>query len=978
MRTSLFLVVISIFAAAATAMGARFDTSFRFMTVETPHFAIHYHQGLEEAARKTARYAEEAYDLTTARFGWRPAGKTQIVLIDDADFANGYATPLPYDRLYIQVVPPAIGSTLGEYDDWLKEIIFHEYTHIVTSDPARGYSKVTRAIFGKPVPAGDPLSLALFLATAPPNVFLPHWWHEGMATWSETEFTRAGRGRSTIYDMILRSAVAEKNLPTIDTINGDVPYWPDGSLPYIYGLRLVKFIADKYGADTPGRLAIAHAGRFPYAIGTPPEELCNGKDYRAIYHDMLDDLRREEDARIALLEKLPFTPLRLLDRRGENATGPRFSPSGALLAYTVDDPNGHRRTVITSRDGTEVRASFRRLPSDPALSWSPDGKRLYFAQAEIYRGFDVYQDLFEYDLVRDRTKRLTTGRRISEPEISPDGKSFAVVVSHRGSQNLALLDAREVLEGNNPPPRPITSFSLYRVASPRWSPDGKVIAYTVTVNAGKTSIRLHTVLSGDDRPLITASHTIAYPVWSPDGAILYYISDETGVFDLFAYRFADGRSSQVTHLLGGAMEPDVSPDGTTAAVASYTSRGFIIGELPLDPGLWLAGRSPAITPYWPKEEPPATGSAIPPAGKNAPSPLPAAPYTPWRTLLPRFWLPRVGSDDTGSTTGGIYTAGQDVLGYHTYILSLDYGARHHNVYYDATYQNDSLYPSFLLRAYAAPLLYADLLRRGDYYELNRGIVAEASIPLNFLESSYRLFFGYQILDQQAISSLANGDFNGLPVFQGRRDNIFAGVLFSDSLKYPYSISHEEGRDVSFTYRNFSRERGSDLDGEEFVASYREFLRLPGRLLRHHVAVLSLNGGVALGDRTVQQAFQIGGVPGDFNQFPLRGYPSRFETGMYAATGSIEYRAPLWYLLRGFGTKPFFLDRLHAALFTDAGEVWDDSASFRMNRMKVGAGLELRLDMTLGYWLRLTPAVGYAHGFTTGGEDQVYFTIYANL
>ena len=45
----------------------------------------------------------------------------------------------------------------------------------------------------------------------------------------------------------------------------------------------------------------------------------------------------------------------------------------------------------------------------------------------------------------------------------------------------------------------------------------------------------------------------------------------------------------------------------------------------------------------------------------------------------------------------------------------------------------------------------------------------------------------------------------------------------------------------------------------------------------------------------------------------------------------------------------------------------------------GAGLEIRLDLVLGYWLKVTPAIGYAHGFDrTFGTDQIYFNIYSNL
>lgn len=57
---------------------------------------------------------------------------------------------------------------------------------------------------------------------------------------------------------------------------------------------------------------------------------------------------------------------------------------------------------------------------------------------------------------------------------------------------------------------------------------------------------------------------------------------------------------------------------------------------------------------------------------------------------------------------------------------------------------------------------------------------------------------------------------------------------------------------------------------------------------------------------------------------------------------------------------------------------DYPSSFRGGNVKVGAGVEARMDVTLGYWLKVTPAVGIAHGFSPGGENQVYLTVYVDL
>jgi Tol biopolymer transport system component len=952
------------------AHAAHLDTSYSFSTIETTHVSVHYHQGLEAIARKAAVIAEDVHAKLSREFAWSPAEKTELVLIDDTDFSNGFATALPYNTIYVQVVPPGIASTLGEYDDWLKIVITHEYAHIVTSDPVRDYWKVMRTIFGKTLPGVDGLSQLLFLVTAPPNSFLPRWWNEGMATWAETEYSGKGRGRSSYYDMVFRMAAAERNFPTLGQINGDVASWPSGNLPYLFGYRLQQYIADTYGKESLGKLNIAHSGRFPYFINAPPENLFGGKGYPALYNDMINAVYREQSQRIAALGTVPFTPLQMISKTGEQLTNPRFSPDGSRIAFTRHDPHDHATLVITDAGGVEL-AKVRRNYSDGSVCWSPDGKIIYFTQAEINNGFNTFQDLYAYDIAADAVTRLTTGQRLGDADIAPDGSRFAAVVSARGSQNLVLLDVKGAVI------RQITSFVEQRVASPRWSPDGATISYTVTDNVGQTTLHLFEVASGSDRTLFAVPHTVAWPVWARDGSALVYVSDETGVFNLFAHDLKEGKQYQISHLLGGALQPDLSPDGTSVVFSSYDSHGFSIARVALDRAKWLATRGPSLPAKRVPDTPVASGSGT---AEAATSPVAAEPYSSLRTALPHFWLPRLSGDGSGATNYGLFTAGADVLGYHSYTLTADYSSGRSRGYFDLMYQNDYFYPSLFVKAHATPVLYANLLQRGNYYELDQGFTVGASVPINRLESSYRFFTGYQLQDQKALSGLdSSGRFNGLSIFQGRQDNLFAGVSFDNVLKYPYSVSSEEGRRVSLLYRRFDKAIGSDLEMSQYSAEYQEFLRLPPDLLRHHVLYLRLAG--AASDSSTQygqRSFQIGGVPSELNPYPLRGYETRSVTGKYIATGTLEYRLPLTFPMRGSGTMPFFTEKLHGALFVDAGEVWDDRTKFSSDAIKVGTGAELRMDVTLGYWLKVTPAFGVAQGLNSGGVTQVYFTVYVDL
>jgi hypothetical protein len=987
---SIVIAVLLLLSLGSVCQAARLDTSFAFSSIETPNFSIHYHQGLESLARKAALIAESAHDSLCAEFLWYPEEKTQLVLIDDSDFANGLTTTLPYNSIVIQVVPPALDSTIGVYDDWLRVLITHEYTHILNLDVDRGYSRALRGIFGKTLPGAEPFTQLMFIATAPPNIFLPRWWHEGMATWAETEYSGQGRGNATYYDMVFRMAVAGNALPSVDRANGDQPQWPDGHLRYLYGYRLQRFVAEHYGNRSLGLLNQLHAGRAPYLINGAPQQLFNGKDYLDLYRDMLDEMRQEQQMKLAELSLLPFTPTTTLSDQGERLTNPRYSPDGSRIAYTRRDPRDHTTTVIMERASRRILGQFRRNTSDGTLCWAPDGSTIYFTQAEINRGFNVYQDLYAYDIARDQVSRLTSGERLGSVDISPDGRRFAAVVSGRGSQQLALLERGAA--GDTFRLTLLTQYPEGRVSSPRWSPDGQSIAYALKENAERSSLHLCRPDSGNDSTLFSTDDSVDYPVWSRDGSSVYYVCDLTGVFNLFAFDLKEHKSYQVSHLMGGALHPDLAPDGATLAFASYDARGFSIAEISARRDGWstLFGPSLPVT-RWIAAQTGAPGAAAPGAAlpgaaaahaTNQPlKALPAAaPYRALPTLLPHFWLPRVSGDGSGSAVLGALTAGADVLGYHSYALSAEYSFGRERGYFDLNYRNDYFYPTLSLSAHSQPFLYGDLLQRGDYWELNQGFTLEASYPINVLESRYQLSAGYQFQDQSALSTLdGSGRFHGVTVFQGRRDNLFAGVSFDNVLRYPFSVSSEEGRRISLLYRRYDRALGSEQDYSELSARYQEFLRLPTESQRHQVLYLRLAGAVSDSNQKFgQQAFQTGGIPSDLNPYSLRGYPSRSQTGKYLATGTLEYRTPLFYPMHGAGTLPFFYEKVHGALFLDAGEVWDDSRRFSTDRLQVGAGVEARLDLTVGYWVKVTPALGFARGLRAGGENQVYLTVYVDL
>jgi Tol biopolymer transport system component len=970
-RTFVFLVIFSfcfIMNAAifpSSAYTAMTDPSFRFSTIETDHFVIHFHQGLDEASKQVVLISEKIHGRLTSAFQWTPSEKTQVVLLDDTDFANGLATVLPYNAIYINVVPPKPDMSIGEYDNWLELVFIHEYAHILSMDTSTGYASVMRKIFGKPLPGYDPFSFLVFLFSVPPNVMMPDWWLEGMSTWAETEFSSYGRGRSTYYEMLLRMAVFEKRIPRIDQLNGDVPYWPSGEVPYLYGMLMEKEISEKYGKKTPGDLNISHSGRVPFFINAPPKRL-TGKNYSGIYSDMIRKLTDNQTERINHLLSEPLTGFKPLPFEGERLTNPRLSPDGKYIAFNRRDPHRHEEIVIADSATYKELAKIRRLPSDHSLSWSPDSRKLYFTQADLRGGFNLYQDIYSYDLAEKTHERITRNLRASDIDVSPDGKRIAFVRTEAGQQSIGIISLDKTDDMAIITDMPNSAFSGLR-----WSPDGNSIVFSKHAGSWLTSIGIINLTTRTSGILFQDNHNNIYPSWSPDGKYIIFTSDGTGVYNLFAYSLQDRRVFQATHVLGGAFQADVSKNGDRVVFSSYNAGGFSIAEMPYETAGWSAEYSPAIVPAW--ENLYAEDKGTLPSNDSTPRKYGKNGYSPFSTLLPRFWLPVLYSDHDSAVFGG-FTAGQDVLGYHAYYLQAGYGISGQG-YFDTSYVYDRWYPSFYLRGYSMPKLYSEFFNsRDDYFERQSGLIAGLRIPVNSLEKRFSIVTGYHFKRLHHLTDINGRKVDGLSVYEGRRDNVFAGIEYHNALKFPYSVSREEGRNITFLYKNYSDNLGSRINQREYSATYDEYIGLGG----HHVLFMNLRGATADGDRIAQQAFQLGGIPSVTNEYPLRGYSSGYITGRSVLTGTLEYRFPVYYIFRGWSTKPFFMDRLHVAVFTDAGNVWGSKKGFHWNDFDIGTGTEVRLDMVLGYKLSVTPAIGIAHGLTGGGETQVYLTVYAGF
>jgi Tol biopolymer transport system component len=949
------LIVLDCSGCAISLLGGpKFDPALNWNVIPTPHFRVYFHQGEEELAQKAARIAEEVHSILVPRLGWEPAEPTQLVLVDNDDLVADAATPFPNNTIYIGLTPP-LANPLPfpeRYDDWFRDVITHEYVHILQLDMNTGFPAMMRTIFGR-----QPIPFVIFNSGIP-NILQPDWLIEGLATFEETATGVSDRGDNAYTEMLLRMAILEDRFPTLDQAGG-IETWPDNQIQYLFGAGFLHYLVQRYGERVLKELNLNYSDRVvPFFVGMNGEQVL-GETYGKLWNDWKSELTYKFEQQRKELGAAGLTKSRPVTRRGDYVLGPRTNPNDGRIAYTrvnpKEYPSIHLMDPQTGEDGFLLDRNYAYT-----VSWSSDGQKIAFSQLEIYRNYSVYSDLYIYDLSSKKTRRLTTGARLRDPDFHPDGNRLVCVENRLGRNRLIIYD---LTTGRSEALDWADTDMIW--LHPRWSPDGHLITASVWKN-GAQGLALVDLEHREIRTILMDSSLDLTPTWSPAGDYLLFSSERTGVYNLFAFSLKSSKLFQVTNVLGGAFTPEVTPDGQGILFSGYTSRGFDLYRMPWDPTAW---RKVGIEVWIPLP-----GSMIDPDLADKPK---GSPYSPWPTFRPRFWTPIFGSDESGAQVG-VATGGMDVLGKHKLEAAALYGTTTHRPAYSLQYVNDYFYPSIHVGMLDLPIKHSDLPtlqadQTYSYWERQQRFNLDANWSRDRFQTNQSLSFGYQF---EGLSRLTDIPNNAVPPDEGDLSGVRLVWRFNSAHMYGFSISPEDGRRLLASYQRFDRRLGSDFDQNRYIASWHEYL---GLFFPQHVLAARLTGGLATGDSMIQGDFQVGGpsvaeeiLDPEQIDFFLRGYPQREFIGRKAAVGTLEYRFPLQNIERGHRTWPFFFQRTHADLFFDIGNAWDKDTT--LSDFHRGIGVEFEMDTTLGYLLPVRFRLGFAKGLDQEGENQTYFVL----
>jgi hypothetical protein len=979
-RARALLLIVAVLLAGRAATAQIVDPIHRFHTLHTTHFVILFHAGEEPAARRLAVIAEESWRALRDALDVPPPATTHVVLVDQSESANGWATPVPRDAITITATWPSGTDFIGATDDWLRLVLTHELTHIVHLDQSRGWARVVRGIFGR-------------VALAFPNTLTPTWMIEGLATFEESAITGHGRLHAADFRAVVDEAAREQRLEPMDRVNGGLTAWPSGFGPYAYGLGFQAYLTQRFGDAALGRLAAATSRSLPYfwprayarTFGVPLSTLW--RDYETSLAARAETAEsRAQTAAAAADEAVRLT------HGGFTTTGPRVAAAScatcpAQVVYATRTPHEFPALMAVALDGSAPPA---RVADRFGGETSAVGREtIYFDQEERWRNAGQYRDLYAFDPRTGRVHALTREARVGDPDLSPDGTRLVAVRSRAGTRDLVLLPA----SGDAPiaPDRitvlasgPDTQFD-----APRWSPDGRFVAAERHRLGRFSEIVVVDAATGGVRVIAARAGTRwVTPAWRADGRAIVAAADvDEHVFNLYEIPIDEPIARPLTHTTGGAIWPDVSSDGRTIVFVGYTADGFDVFRAPYrvdaEHAIAIDVDADEALPVSPEPDARNGGPSalrlpggLKPAGyddSNDAVDLTSRPYSPWSTLAPTSWMPTI--DQSGrASRAGVAVAGSDVLGYHAYAASAAWlvaqpagtpsvGAASPDFGVSYSYTRWTLQPwiavsrstSFfgvLPAAGGAPVT-ATLRER----QIETGLFA----PRVHVHQSQAARVSYI----RTIADILLPDGTATV----NRSAIRASWAIGTAKTFGYSISPERGVLAGVTAEAVRRAFGADDDATNVTGDARAYL--PG-LARHHVVALRVAGGASRGDGNARRVFLLGGGfsapgPGSFGSESfslLRGFAGDSFAGTHVAIANADYRLSLWRLERGIGPLPVFLHTVHASLTADAGHIWTERFSKR--DLKYSAGAEISADVVVGYALPITFATGAAWGHDGSG------------
>lgn len=523
----------------------------QFEVLKTERFDVYYYPEEKAAAEQAGRMAERWYARLSRILGHEFTERQPLILYASHPHFQqtntiggqpGEGTGGVTEAFKRRIVLP-VGGSLAETDHVLGHELVHAFQYAMT-----GQGKVSSSNF-------------------PSALRMPLWFIEGMA-----EYLSVGPVDAHTA-MWLRDAARKEKLPSIRDLSNPKFF------PYRYGQALWAYLAGRFGDSVAGDALRAIGPRSNDAesvlkevLGVADEQLT--KDWHAAIRDAQAPVMAGKQ------DPSKYGPA-LITEKGQGGNlnvGPALSPDGSQLAFLSERDLFSIELFLADAGSGSIERRLSRTVVDPHLesiqfinssgSWDAAGKRLALGAVSKGRPLLVILD-------------AKTGKKLQEvpfpklgeiytPSFAPDGNRIVFSAMVNGFTDLFVYDLQK---GSL---RRLTD-DQFADLQPAWSPDGKTIAFVTdrssthldTLATGNYRLAAIDVASGEAKalPCFEQGKNIN-PQWAASSQALYFVSDATGISNVYRLELSSGELRQLTDLVTGVSGITALSPALSSATAS--------------------------------------------------------------------------------------------------------------------------------------------------------------------------------------------------------------------------------------------------------------------------------------------------------------------------------------------------------------------------------------------------------------------------
>ncbi len=983
------------------AQFTEFHPELDWYTIKGKHVEVHFHDGAERTAQVVLKIADEVWDPICNLYGYEP-DKVHYIIKDIDDYSNG-ATYF-FDNK-IEIWTSALDFDLRGTHNWLRNVISHEFTHMVQIQAAMKVNRSIPAVFMQVLSYEDErrpdilYGFPNFIVSYPfATVNVPAWFAEGTAQYMRNEFNYDNW--DSHRDMILRSYALDDKMLTWNEMGVFGKTSLGNESVYNSGFAFTRYIAQKYGEDKLRDITKALGNFGTFTIDAAMEKII-GIDGEEVYDDWYEFLKKDYRKRS---EKI-LSNLVAGEEIGKVGFGnfyPTFSPDGKKVYYISNKssdyfgPAGIYEYNLETKEEKSIAAGIR-----STFSFIPGQNKIIYAKiTDDNKNWYNVHDLFVYDIDEEDETRLTNNLRANNPAISNNGKSIVFIYQKDGTTNLGSVD----IDGNN-----FKRLTFYengeQVYNPKFSQDDSYIIFDYSFGNTRDIAKVSSA-GGNVEFLIATDKDERNPAFDKDGNLIF-ASDRTGIFNIYKYDFTSGSTKQLTNVLGGAFMPNLNNSGDIV-YAGYTSSGYKIFHIsPEEQNKVVNGNDY----HWISNPPLDTqkplgdinnydiSSLINYNDKNLPA-KEKEKYSGAFTRLTFFPFLRFDNYNTGNTfvekfKPGVFVTTNDMLNRYSIFAGGSINTRmERDLFLVFDYKNKlPLISSLGLRPEISIELYS-ISRKTDVdvffgadtvgTVVNYDFIIPTDVTYDLFEFDFiirhRLFSRDQNLQLKYVYSSYTATLGSflLPdedntLYPTTKDNYFNGQNLEAKFTWRSILPTKDdeinpiGFDLNLTYNyefsDFNEEGEYTVEDGILKPQYSDFnfhrlelktgLYLP--TFDSHTFNTTLRLGSILGPQQPDFFdFYLGGLLG------MKAYPFYAVSGNEIAWLNFTYRFPLF---RNIDTKigHLYLDKIFFSVSADFGNAWNgDVPGF--DQFKKGVGAELRIQLNSYYLFPTSIFFNASYGF----------------